>query len=67
MTMFILRLEVLTAVLINTGGFWDIKQCRFIMGHAIPQVISCWPLTMDAWVQSQAIKVGFVADKVALV
>jgi hypothetical protein len=39
-------------------------QC--LEGRAMAQAVTQWPLTVEAQVQSQAVHVGFVLDKVPL-
>jgi hypothetical protein len=39
--------------------------CMAVPGHAMAQVVSCWPLTAAAWVRAQVNPVGFVVHKVA--
>jgi hypothetical protein len=37
-----------------------------VMGHAMVEVVSCQPLTTEAWVYSRRVCVGFVVEEVVL-
>lgn len=51
---------------------WDMMPCNCvdrhqILGHAMAQVVSCWPLTANAQVQSQASPCGIWYSNVSIV